>query len=77
MPAATKKRLDKAINYPRCQCTESCRRRSLPGSAFCEIHAKGCQRKSPLTGYEPPSEFDKYNKDIIKTIGTNFTKFLN
>jgi hypothetical protein len=59
----TRKRLEKAVNYPRCQCTTSCRRRSLPGSAFCDIHANGCPRVSPLTGYEPPSEYDKYNKD--------------
>lgn len=56
-------RVQKALDYPRCQCMPSCRRPSLPGSAFCRIHQFNCPRVSPLTGYEPPTEADKYNKD--------------
>jgi hypothetical protein len=36
-----------------CQCSRSCKRRALPGEAFCTTHIKSCPRQSPLTGWEP------------------------
>ncbi len=60
MPPAKTRRL---LNYPRCQCTASCRRPSLPNSPFCKVHAFSCPRVAPLTGYEPATEAEKYNGD--------------
>jgi hypothetical protein len=42
----------------------------MPNSAFCAFHMKhGCSRKSPLNGYEPPYEPNRWNatKEIRET----------
>lgn len=48
---------------PRCQCNPSCTRPVLPNSnsPFCSVHANRCDRKSPLSGWEPPYEPDRWN----------------
>jgi hypothetical protein len=53
----------RAINWARCQCMPSCVRPSLPNSPFCAVHQNACPRVAPLTGYEPATDADKYNKD--------------
>jgi hypothetical protein len=45
-----------------CQCDISCKGTPLPGSAFCKKHFKRCPIKSPLSGYEPDFNPDKYNR---------------
>jgi len=47
-----------------CQCLSTCQNKSLPGKAFCTEHMKGCSRVSPLSGWEPTYEPDKWNKKI-------------
>jgi hypothetical protein len=44
-----------------CQCDPKCPRKALPGHAFCKVHMKFCPRRSPLTGFEPSYNPDKYN----------------
>lgn len=46
----------------RCQCSKSCRNTPLPNSPFCKEHMRFCPRVSPLSGYEPEYNPDKYNK---------------
>ena len=46
-----------------CQCDINCMRRALPKKAFCSVHANSCNRKSPLSGWEPqydPSIWNMY-----------------
>jgi len=45
-----------------CQCSPECILTPEPGSAFCKKHSKRCSIKSPLSGYEPDYNPDKYNK---------------
>lgn len=45
-----------------CQCDKGCKLAPLPGSAFCKKHSKHCPIKSPLSGYEPDFNPDKYNR---------------
>ena len=42
----------------------TCKNKSIPGEAFCSEHLNGCPRKSPLTGFEPAYEPDRWNKGI-------------
>ena len=46
----------------RCQCDPRCQREPLEGSPFCQIHARQCSRKAPLSGSEPDYNPKKYNK---------------
>ena len=46
---------------PRCQCIKSCKNPPLKSSAFCRQH-RFCERRSPLTGYEPKYNPELYNK---------------
>ena len=46
----------------RCQCVASCKNPPLDNSPFCAEHIKFCPRRSPLSGYEPDFNPDKYNK---------------
>jgi hypothetical protein len=46
----------------RCQCEISCKNIPLDNSPFCAEHQKFCQRKSPLSGYEPDFNPGLYNK---------------
>ena len=45
-----------------CQCMASCTNPPLKNSPFCAKHLRFCPRKSPLSGYEPDFNPDKYNK---------------
>jgi len=46
---------------PRCQCDRKCRLPPLEGSPFCKKH-QNCRNFSPLSGYEPKYEPQKFNK---------------
>ena len=46
----------------RCQCTPSCKNKPLENSPFCSVHIRNCQRRAPLSGYEPKFNPDLYNK---------------
>lgn len=39
-----------------CQCSSSCKRRTLKNSSFCPVHRNKCERMSPVSGYEPDYE---------------------
>jgi hypothetical protein len=45
----------------RCQCSPLCKNEPLDNSPFCKEHLRFCPRKSPLTGYEPDYNPDRYN----------------
>lgn len=45
----------------RCQCLESCKKKSLPGEAFCTEHLQFCPRKPGLNGFEPDYDPDRWN----------------
>lgn len=45
-----------------CQCSKSCKNTPMQNSPFCKEHLRFCPRKSPLSGYEPEYNPDKYNK---------------
>lgn len=45
-----------------CQCSPNCNSPPLENSTFCEKHMKQCSRISPLNGYEPQYEPDRWNK---------------
>jgi hypothetical protein len=45
-----------------CQCLPTCRETPLENNVFCEKHSKRCPRISPLSGYEPAYEPDRWNK---------------
>lgn len=47
---------------PRCQCDPSCKNMPLPRLPFCKKHIYTCNKKSPLTGYEPAYNPSRYNK---------------
>ena len=47
---------------PRCQCSPTCPNPPLPQSPFCRAHQRHCPRHSPLTGYEPAYEPERYNR---------------
>jgi hypothetical protein len=48
--------------YARCQCSPTCRNPPLENSPFCSKHIKYCPRKSPMTGYEPEFNPDRFNR---------------
>ena len=54
-------RKKKMVNRSHCQCDPKCSRKPLPGHAFCKVHMKFCGRRSPLTGFEPSYNPNKYN----------------
>jgi len=45
-----------------CQCLSICKKQSLPGKAFCNLHIESCPRISPLTGWEPAYDPFHWNK---------------
>jgi hypothetical protein len=45
-----------------CQCMPGCKNPPLNNSPFCKDHIKFCPRRSPLTGYEPEFDPDRFNK---------------
>lgn len=47
-----------------CQCVASCKRKSLPGKAFCKDHLTSCPRVSPLSGSEPSYDPSRWNKKM-------------
>ena len=49
----TKKLLQKTGEKNQCQCSESCKNSAMPNSPLCSVHQKSCDRRSPLSGYEP------------------------
>lgn len=51
----------KTFPVPRCQCNENCKEVPLTNSSFCKKHQK-CGALSPLTGYEPSYNPQKFNK---------------
>ncbi len=52
----------KKKHVEQCQCKKGCRSSPLPGDCFCAFHRKnGCDRTSPLSGYEPPYEPLRWN----------------
>lgn len=59
------------LQMPRCQCSPSCNRPVVSNSIlpFCSVHAQRCPRKSPLSGFEPPYEPDRWNtrKEVRET----------
>ena len=68
------------MNSPaaRCQCMATCIYPPLPGEAFCEKHMKKCPRKSPLSGYEPDYEPERWNnKKEVRTTHNCFSYAMN
>lgn len=62
----------------RCQCMSSCKKPSLPGKAFCKDHMDFCPRVSPLSGWEPDYEPDRWNaKKEIRTTHNCFSYSFN
>lgn len=51
----------KMHNISRCQCLPTCKNPPLENSPFCKEHLRFCPRKSPLTGYEPDYNPNRYN----------------
>lgn len=47
---------------PHCQCSPNCKNESMPKSTFCQTHEKKCSRVSPLNGYEPAYDPDRWNQ---------------
>jgi hypothetical protein len=54
---------------PHCQCSPNCNHPTLPNSTFCKEHHKKCSRISPLNGYEPAYEPERWNgkKELRET----------
>lgn len=52
-----------------CQCSPNCKQTPHLGSAFCSQHSQTCSRKSPLSGYEPAYEPQRWNgkKELRET----------
>ena len=46
---------------PQCQCSPNCKKPVLDNSPFCESHQNKCSRVSPLNGYEPKYEPERWN----------------
>jgi hypothetical protein len=47
---------------PHCQCSSNCQKAPLQTSPFCQTHQIKCPRVSPLNGYEPKYEPERWNK---------------
>jgi len=47
------KDVQKTGSKTQCQCSVTCKNHTHKHNALCENHMKKCQRKSPLSGYEP------------------------
>ena len=47
---------------PHCQCSPNCKLAAAENSVFCEKHMQKCPRGSPLNGYEPKYEPDRWNR---------------
>lgn len=57
----TRKRLQKTGQKTQCQCSSSCKNKTMKHSAFCSKHKHKCMRKSPLSGYEPDYDPNFWN----------------
>ena len=60
-----------------CQCHSTCKRESLPGKAFCEMHITTCPFKSPLTGWEPNFEPSRWNRRAVRESHNCFSYAMN
>lgn len=47
-----------------CQCDPHCKNKTSKNSYFCTEHLHSCNRRSPLSGYEPEYEPDVWNKNF-------------
>lgn len=47
---------------PHCQCSPNCNSPTEKDSVFCQKHQQKCPRTSPLNGYEPAFDPDRWNK---------------
>ena len=57
----TRKKLQKTGNHRQCQCSSNCKNKTLLNYPLCEKHKEYCERKSPLSGYEPDYSPEYWN----------------
>ena len=61
-----------------CQCDFSCKTSNVPGKPFCPFHLYKCGRISPLSGFEPLYEPNRWNKeDVIRESHNCFSYAMN
>lgn len=74
----TRKRALKVSEKGSCRCDPSCKRPLVNNQPFCAVHMKKCSALSPLSGYEPVLDMDKYNNNLkIKKTHNCFAYALN
>lgn len=65
MKNSTRKKVNRTGSKNQCQCTSSCKNKTLKGKHFCEEHSalQSCVRVSPLSGFEPDYQPDHWNNN--------------
>lgn len=65
-------------NGPRCQCDPNCKEVPSPKTGRCKKHSKFCPSISPLSGWEPPFNPEKWNtKQEIRETHNCFAYAMN